>query len=149
MPHFRAKPIEVEAHRWERNGDHPLDYAGDVYDPMGDLTYTAEYRREHDWEGALVRRFRHPEIAGWKKCQDCQYSYDSHGWIDIGEEGHRVCPGDWIITGIGGEYYPCKPGLFVLSYDLVNDPGPVLDLVDSGRMSTAEVLAELTGNSHG
>lgn len=30
-------------------------------------------------------------------------------------------PGDWIICGIKGEYYPCKPGIFAETYDLVED----------------------------
>lgn len=31
----------------------------------------------------------------------------------------RVSPGDWIITGIKGEKYPCKPDIFDLTYELV------------------------------
>jgi len=28
-------------------------------------------------------------------------------------------PGDWIIKGIQGEFYPCKPDIFEETYDLV------------------------------
>lgn len=28
-------------------------------------------------------------------------------------------PGDWIIKGVNGEFYPCKPGIFAASYDAV------------------------------
>lgn len=35
-----------------------------------------------------------------------------HGWIDAPEGGHIVCPGNWIITGVAGERYPCKPEIF-------------------------------------
>lgn len=28
-------------------------------------------------------------------------------------------PGDWIIRGVNGEFYPCKPGIFAKSYDPV------------------------------
>lgn len=28
-------------------------------------------------------------------------------------------PGDWIITGINGEKYPCKPEIFMKTYSLV------------------------------
>lgn len=28
-------------------------------------------------------------------------------------------PGDWIIQGVNGEIYPCKPDIFEKSYDLV------------------------------
>lgn len=40
-------------------------------------------------------------------------------WIDTLEGGYRVSPGDWIITGIEGERYPCKPGIFKKTYEPV------------------------------
>lgn len=30
----------------------------------------------------------------------------------------HVSPGDWIITGVKGEKYPCKPDIFEQTYDL-------------------------------
>jgi len=29
----------------------------------------------------------------------------------------QVTPGDWIITGVQGEHYPCKPDIFALTYE--------------------------------
>jgi hypothetical protein len=29
--------------------------------------------------------------------------------------------GDWIIRGIKGEFYPCKPDIFAATYDPVDD----------------------------
>ncbi len=26
-------------------------------------------------------------------------------------------PGDWIIRGVGGEFYPCKPDIFARTYE--------------------------------
>ena len=37
------------------------------------------------------------------------------------EGTHAVIPGDWIITGIKGEKYPCKADIFEAKYDPVND----------------------------
>jgi hypothetical protein len=34
------------------------------------------------------------------------------GFIDTPEGRLRVEPGDWVITGIAGENYPCKPDVF-------------------------------------
>ena len=28
-------------------------------------------------------------------------------------------PGDWIIRGVQGEFYPCKPDIFEATYELV------------------------------
>jgi len=32
-----------------------------------------------------------------------------------------VSPGDWIITGVKGEKYPCKPEIFEATYEVVED----------------------------
>ncbi len=29
-------------------------------------------------------------------------------------------PGDWVITGIAGERYPCKPDIFEATYEPVD-----------------------------
>lgn len=43
-------------------------------------------------------------------------------WIHTPEGGHVVVPGDWIITGIQGELYPCKPDIFEATYEPVEEP---------------------------
>ena len=35
------------------------------------------------------------------------------------EGRHEVTPGDWIITGIQGEKYSCKPDIFEATYEAV------------------------------
>ena len=69
----------------------------------------------------MVRRFRSPapEVMGLKVCENCGRIMHEHGWIDTLEGGHIVCPGDWIITGVAGERYPCKPVIFQQTYDPV------------------------------
>ena len=35
-------------------------------------------------------------------------------------EGNMLAePGDWIIKGVKGEFYPCKPDIFALTYEAV------------------------------
>lgn len=35
-------------------------------------------------------------------------------------EGDHLCsPGDWIIKGVKGEFYPCKPDIFAATYETV------------------------------
>jgi len=35
-------------------------------------------------------------------------------------EGDHECKmGDWIIKGVKGEFYPCKPDIFALTYEPV------------------------------
>jgi hypothetical protein len=37
----------------------------------------------------------------------------------------QVSPGDWIITGVKGEKYPCKPDIFELTYEPAEPTPPV------------------------
>lgn len=51
------------------------------------------------------------------------------GWAQIGtlEDGnqasgqvkHIATEGDWIIKGVHGEFYPCKPDIFKLTYEVL------------------------------
>lgn len=36
----------------------------------------------------------------------------------------RASVGDWIIRGVKGEFYPCKPDIFEQTYELVNEEKP-------------------------
>ena len=38
-----------------------------------------------------------------------------------------VSPGDWIITGVNGEIYPCKPDIFKKTYEAVSEDGNLND----------------------
>jgi len=40
------------------------------------------------------------------------------GWVKTLEGGHIVTAGDFIITGVKGEHYPCKPDIFELTYEV-------------------------------
>jgi hypothetical protein len=42
-------------------------------------------------------------------------------YVETLEGKMRVQIGDWIITGIKGERYPCKPDIFAATYDRVDD----------------------------
>lgn len=33
----------------------------------------------------------------------------------------RANPGDWIIKGVKGEFYPCKPDIFEATYERMED----------------------------
>ena len=37
------------------------------------------------------------------------------------EGEHLVSWGDWIIQGVQGELYPCKPDIFAATYEAVED----------------------------
>ena len=50
-----------------------------------------------------------------------QNGVSEKGWVHTLEGGHEVTPGDWIITGVKGEHYPCKPDIFEATYEKVEE----------------------------
>ena len=47
--------------------------------------------------------------------------FDGRPYIETLEGPHLVTPGDWIITGVKGEHYPCKPDIFEVTYEEVKE----------------------------
>ena len=111
---YRKKPIVIEATQWFKSGDHPEDNRDE---------FTGSDGKMFLGEGKIVRYYRNPAMDGQMLCENshggCSNIMHDHGWIDTIEGGHVVCPGDWIITGIKGEHYPCKPDIFDATYERV------------------------------
>lgn len=49
------------------------------------------------------------------------YQTDREMNIETLEGVMHAEPGDWIITGVNGERYPCKPHIFEKTYEQVPD----------------------------
>lgn len=49
------------------------------------------------------------------------YQTDKDMYIETLEGVHHASPGDWIITGVKGEKYPCKPDIFEQTYTPVSE----------------------------
>jgi len=97
MAKFRKKPVVIEAMQF-------------VYSSSG------VERLRVFCGGALAQcgKDRHPSAKGW-------------AWIKTLEDGegelvkHVATEGDWIIKGVKGEFYPCKPDIFEMTYEEVTD----------------------------
>lgn len=70
-------------------------------------------------------------IGAWCGAKKCKAgSYDSYLWgwglpiekrslsISTLEGDHNATMGDWIIQGVKGEFYPCKPDIFEMTYEV-------------------------------
>lgn len=91
---FRKKPMEIEAWKW--NGVQELADSGA---PDWLLEACREKR---------VRVFNRIELGGGDdRCME----------IGTAEGTMRAKPGDWIIKGVKGELYPCKPDIFEQTYE--------------------------------
>lgn len=116
MLKFRTKPVVIEAIQWFKNGDHPKDH-----EPIGEVPLSKaaleKYVEDIQAEGKIVRYYRRPDVDGHTKCKKCGKIMHLHGWIDTREGGHIVCPGDFILIDVQGEYYPIKPDIFGAIYE--------------------------------
>jgi len=84
---FRKKPVVIEARQ---------------------ATGTPESNREIiDW----TRGSKTPASMGKNADGVVQLS------ITTLEGAHWVTPRDWVIKGVGGEFYPCKPDIFEKTYE--------------------------------
>ena len=98
MARFRKKPVVIDAVQW-----HSLD----------DLTSSSTL-------GVLPYKKNRVD-DDITACKHCSLMMSRHGWVPTLEGGHIACPNDWIITGVKGEKYPCKPDIFEATYDPVTD----------------------------
>ena len=110
MPHFVQRIITVEATRWYVNGDHPDD----------DTTLIGALSDGEWTEGKVVKRYPYIQANGALPCVKCGDVMMNHGWIGpVHATGMLVCPGDYVVTGLHGNWYPCKPDVFKAAYQEV------------------------------
>ncbi|HJO64972.1 MAG TPA: hypothetical protein QF469_06485, partial [Sphingomonas sanguinis] len=100
MEKYRKKPIVISAVQFdgiERVDDQATPMFEGRFDDLPDWLVEAMAKKEDD-PGALF-------VFG-------------DGLTIVTLEGpHRADPKDWIIRGVAGELYPCKPDIFAQTYD--------------------------------
>jgi hypothetical protein len=99
LPKFRKKPAVIEA--FQMTKERRLDNS-----EWPDWMHEA-WNKEQEDEGALYPS-AYPESQG-----------DDPLMIHTLEGTHLVGWGDWIIQGVQGEIYPCKPDIFAATYEEV------------------------------
>ena len=87
MSKWRKKPVVIDAWKWDETED-------------------------------MLRELK---FMGMKWCSSIGHR-DRPGWIGnlrIGtlEGAMEAGAGDWIIKGVAGEFYPCKPDIFAATYE--------------------------------
>lgn len=92
MPQFRKKPVVISAEHFQWKDGHGV-----------------------------------PDIAGVKFKEWTEVNIIGHGtkrapvvstaYVETLEGPLHVTRGDWIITGVSGERYPCKPDIFAATHD--------------------------------
>lgn len=72
------------------------------------------------WTGSV---YSADKVIAWAIERGCPagMKYD-HGYgltVPSLEGAMTASPGDWIIRGVKGEFYPCKPDIFEATYEAV------------------------------
>ena len=106
---MKQKP--TAAHRWFKNGDHPNDKS---------IVIGASDGGEFLSEGKVVRRYTYPQVSGRNVCPQCGHLVKDHGWLDQEDFSKAVCPGNWVVTVVGG-YRVINSDTFIT---LFGDIGP-------------------------
>jgi hypothetical protein len=102
MCRYRKKPVVIEAIR----------YAGIVMD--GETTFSVRFD-----DGGKEIPWLEAAIAGPVGQPGSIWSLNSTLQIGTLEGTHTAQPGDFIICGVKGEIYPCKPDIFAATYEAV------------------------------
>ena len=89
MPEFRKKPVVVQAHCIGDDG----------------------------WPGAIWQGVNDRKIILHLGSMNGRAT--GHVVVKTLEGEMRGEVGDWIIRGVNGEFYPCKPDIFAKTYDPV------------------------------
>lgn len=88
---FRKKPVEIEAMQF----DGTVESANRILGWIGGHGAEAHRARGGDPTAGIV--------------------------IKTLESDMRATPSDYVIRGVQGEFYPCKPDIFAATYDPVAD----------------------------
>ncbi len=98
MGEYRKKPVVIEAVQWAAHADAEAD-TGYVFDA--------------------------PTLPDWLLAalsSDVTINEDGTLRVSTLEGEYIASPGDWIIRGVKGELYPCKPDIFDATYEPAEQP---------------------------
>lgn len=103
---YRKLPVTIEAmeYKWG-SGLSICDWADNTYAVMEGYEHAMRYPNEFDAGGNGHVRDNAPAFLVIKTL----------------EGNHRADIGDFIIKGVQGEFYPCKPDIFAATYEPAED----------------------------
>lgn len=97
MTRYRKKPVEIEA----------VQFTGDNVEEIAEFMGISRWGLQVSVDAVL--------------CMDGNYGENTHIHIPTLEGTMTANCGDWIIKGVKGEFYPCKPDIFEETYERVEE----------------------------
>ena len=102
---YRKKPVVIEAMRFDTSS----------YSAMTEVAR---------WCGGLIcseaKASDWTDVAYWLDIPDNLEADAGQAGIPTLEGVMKASPGDYIIRGVQGEFYPCKPNIFEDTYEVVD-----------------------------
>ena len=141
---YRKKPVTIEAMQMPEKYPPGVDPSSDNY--ARNLAAAAVYSWvESNSQGSF-------DFLGDER-PECGVSIDpSDGRMVIAtlEGDMHVSAGDWVIRGVAGEFYPCKPDIFAATYEgggvmaADRQPDEVLVDVQPGKSADSSTTVSAT-----
>ena len=98
---FRKKPVVIDAVKWTgENLEEVMTFIQDGHKAFAHLPTTGGYIKPGVGHTPALGTLNIPTLEG----------------------DHTANAGDWIIKGVKGEFYPCKPDIFDMTYEEVSKP---------------------------
>ena len=110
---YRKKPIEIEAVQWDGTDSTSLAIREWAEQPMSAVAVVDTDHIRHLWSYDLgAYQMPNGKVIFAPFGERCL--------IVLTLEGEMVAePGDWIVRGVQGEFYPRKPEIFEATYEAV------------------------------
>ena len=102
MPKFRKKPVVIEARQYD--GDNHAAIIAWISAEGGKAQYLSYVPAVRSATG-FVTEGAMPACIGISTLEGDMFADE----------------GDWIIRGVAGEFYPCKPDIFAETYEAVSE----------------------------
>lgn len=115
---WRKKPVVIEAYQWKESDSLNL--------------------RGKGWPHWLVAATRGGDDGS---DQIVTQSFEGYATIKTLEGEMRADIGDWIIYGVKGELYPCKPDIFAATYEPADEPATNMVGATGGPLAEIDLNA--------
>jgi len=97
---FRKKPVVIDAKQWDGTAKCATTIINWILESG---SRSARYHGPEEFSDCGSKKYSPPKIA-----------------IDTIEGTITASPNDFIIQGVQGEFYPCKPDIFAKTYEAVD-----------------------------
>lgn len=119
MKRYRKKPVVIEAVRWDGTAEGATPIIDWILEGDGTARYVTLEPTLHSMACRCDGRGIVPRLHRSETCPETAPTGGGEPVlaIDTLEGTMKASSGDWVIRGVQGEHYPCKPDIFEATYE--------------------------------